>query len=98
MEACVDGARLRCASAEAGITVGGASQRWKRCEGLVRGDRRAAAARPFRGRPPLESARLRKILRITFYPRPAELLPKCSMETLTDAGGTSPVTHASAAR
>src|SRR6185312_16204199 len=44
-EAHRDGARLRCACAEAGITLR-TLQRWKRCEGLEHGDRRPAAVRP----------------------------------------------------
>lgn len=83
-EAHRDGARLRCACAEAGITVR-TLQRWRRCEGLERGDRRPAAVRPVPHHALTEEER-KQILRIANEPRFAELPPARIVPMLADEG------------
>lgn len=83
-EAHRDGARLRCACAEAGITVR-TLQRWKRCEGLERGDRRPLAVRPAPAHA-LSEAEREEILRIASEPRFAELPPARIVPMLADEG------------
>ena len=78
------GARLRCACTEAGITVR-TLQRWKRCEGLERGDRRPQAVRPVPAHA-LSEAERDQILRIANEPRFAELPPARIVPMLADEG------------
>ena len=83
-EAHRDGARLRRACAEAGITLR-TLQRWKRCEGLERGDRRPQAVRPVHAHA-LSEAEREEILRIANEPRFAELPPARIVPMLADEG------------
>ena len=83
-EAHRDGARLEYACAEAGITVR-TLQRWKRCEGLERGDRRPQAVRPVPAHA-LSEAERGQILRIANEPRFAELPPARIVPMLADEG------------
>ena len=79
-----DGARLRRACTEAGITVR-TLQRWKRCEGLECGDRRPLAVRPTPAHA-LSEAEREEILRIANEPRFAELPPARIVPMLADDG------------
>ena len=79
-----DGARLEYACAEAGITVR-TLQRWKRCEGVERGDRRPQAVRPVAAHA-LSEAEREDILRIANEPRFAEFPPARSVPMLADEG------------
>ncbi len=79
-----DGARLRRACAEAGINLR-TLQRWKRCEGLERGDRRPTAIRPVPDHALSEEERVR-ILQIANEPRFAELPPARIVPMLADEG------------
>ena len=83
-EAHRDGARLEYACAEAGITVR-TLQRWKRCEGLERGDRRPQAVRPVPAHA-LSEAEREEILRIANEPRFADLPPARIVPMLADEG------------
>jgi putative transposase len=83
-EAHRDGARLEYACAEAGITVR-TLQRWKRCEGLERGDRRPQTVRPAPSHA-LSEAEREEILRIANEPRFAELPPARIVPMLADEG------------
>jgi putative transposase len=83
-EAHRDGARPRCACAEAGITVR-TLQRWKRCEGLERGDRRPRALRPEPAHA-LSQTEREEILRIANEPRFAELPPARIVPMLAGEG------------
>ena len=83
-EAHRDGARLKCACAEAGITVR-TLQRWKRCEGLERGDRRPQAGRRAPAHA-LSEAEREQILQIAHEPRFAELPPARIVPMLADEG------------
>jgi hypothetical protein len=83
-EAHRDGARLEYACAEAGITVR-TLQRWKRCEGLERGDRRPQAVRPVPAHA-LSEAERGQILQIANEPRFAELPPARIVPMLADEG------------
>ena len=78
------GARLECACAEAGITVR-SLQRWKRGEGLERGDRRPEAVRPA-PQHALNQEEREQILRIANEPRFAELPPARIVPMLADEG------------
>ena len=83
-EAHRDGARLRRACAEAGITLR-TLQRWKGGSGLERGDRRPQAVRPTPAHA-LSEAEREEILRIANEPRFAELPPARIVPMLADAG------------
>ena len=78
------GARLRCACAEAGITLR-TLQRWKGGCGLERGDRRPQAVRPVPTHA-LSEAEREEILRIANEPRFAELPPARIVPMLADEG------------
>jgi putative transposase len=93
-EAHRDGARLRCACAEAGINVR-TLQRWKGGEGLERGDRRPEAVRPVPEHA-LSQEEREQILRLANEPRFAELPPARIVPMLADEG-MSPANRASAA-
>ena len=68
-----DGARLKYACAEAGITVR-TLLRWKRCEGLEHADRRPQAVCP-RSAHPLSETERDQVLQMSNEPRFAELPP-----------------------
>ena len=78
------GARLKSACAEAGITVR-TLQRWKRSEGLERGDRRPQAIHPVPVHTLSEVERA-QILEIANAPRFAELPPARIVPMLADEG------------
>ena len=80
-EAHCGGARLRCACAEAGITV----RTLQRCEGLERGDRRPQAVRPAPAHA-LSEAEREEILRLANEPRFAEFPPAHIVLMLADEG------------
>jgi len=83
-EAHRDGARLRCACAEAGITAR-TLQRWQCTQGLVTGDRRPGAERPLPGHALSEQERA-QILQLANEPRFAELPPARIVPMLADEG------------
>ena len=78
------GARLRCACAEAGITLR-TLQRWKGGCGLERGDRRPQAVRPTPAHA-LSEAERELVLQIANEPRFAELPPARIVPMLADEG------------